>query len=68
MRHRTLILRIWRDAAGGLTVQLSDPLSEIHARFARADELWAALEQCSSSAERSQPHRELEGKQDEKQP
>lgn len=44
MKSRTLILRLWRDAAGALHVQLNDPLREMQARFAAPQELWLALE------------------------
>lgn len=54
MRQRTVILRLWHDAVGALNVQVSDPLSELHARFASAEELWAALQAWSNTAAHSQ--------------
>ncbi len=44
MKQRTLILRLWRDASGGLHVQLRDPVRELDARFTGADALWDTLQ------------------------
>lgn len=49
MKQRTLILRVWRDAADALHVQLNDPLRQAQARFAASQDLWLALEQWMNS-------------------
>ncbi len=44
MKQRTMILRVWRDAAGNLHVRVQDPIRELDARLAAADALWETLQ------------------------
>jgi len=67
MKHRSFIVRVWKDVQGRLRGQISDPFSEQRQTFQSAAELWAHIERLFAEVlPYEDPHNPKENEDDQK--